>query len=75
MSSHEEQPTPPLWRDIVDSVKGKPRNYTQGALGRAILLLAIPMVLEMSMQSLFSVVDVYFVARLGTTPVAIAPAT
>ena len=75
MSSHEEQPTSSLWGDIVDSIKGKPRDYTRGALGRAILLLAVPMVLEMSMQSLFSVVDVYFVSRLGTTPVAIVTLT
>jgi len=75
MPPSEQRPPTSLWADIVASIAGKQRDYTQGALGRAILLLAIPMVLEMSMQSLFSVVDVYFVARLGTTPVAIVTLT
>ena len=75
MTNDEPQPTSSLWKDIVASIAGKQRDYTQGALGRAILLLAVPMVLEMSMQSLFSVVDVYFVSRLGTTSVAIVTLT
>ena len=75
MSTTQNQPQASLWKDIVASIAGKPRDYTQGALGRAILLLAIPMVLEMSMQSLFSVVDVYFVARLGTMSVAVVTLT
>ncbi len=75
MSTSQDQPEASLWVDIRASIAGKPRDYTQGALGRAILLLAIPMVLEMSMQSLFSVVDVYFVARLGTLSVAVVTLT
>jgi putative MATE family efflux protein len=75
MPMTEEQPSASLWNDIVGSIKGRPRDYTKGALGRAILLLAIPMVLEMSMQSLFSVVDVYFVSSLGTTAVAVVTLT
>jgi putative MATE family efflux protein len=75
MQIDEHQLKSSLWKDIVASVAGRPRDYTQGALGRAIILLAVPMVLEMSMQSLFSVVDIYFVSRLGTTPVAIVTLT
>ncbi len=59
------------WTDIRNSIRGVPRDYTTGNIGRAVMLLAIPMVLEMSMQSLFAVVDVFFVARLGPEAVAI----
>ena len=60
-----------LWTNVRDSIRGVPRDYTTGTIGRAVVLLAIPMVLEMSMQSLFAVVDVFFVARLGPEAVAI----
>ncbi len=60
-----------LWADVRASIVGAQRDYTTGSLGRAILVLAIPMVLEMSMQSLFAVVDVFFVAKLGANAVAI----
>ena len=60
-----------LWGDVRDAVRAAPRDYTSGSLGRAVLLLAVPMVLEMGMQSVFSVVDVYFVGRLGPEAVAI----
>ena len=52
-------------------MRAVPRDYTSGSLGRAVLLLAVPMVLEMGMQSVFSVVDVYFVGRLGPEAVAV----
>ncbi len=60
-----------LWADVKASIRGVQQDYTSLPLGRAVLLLAIPMVLEMSMQSLFAVVDVYFVGKLGSNPVAI----
>jgi len=60
-----------VWSAIRDSIRGVQRDYTTGHIGRAVMLLAIPMVLEMSMQSLFAVVDVYFVGRLGPEAVAI----
>ena len=58
------------WREIFDVLKGRTHDYTAGSLRRAIVLLAIPMVLEMALESLFAVVDVYFVAQLGDDAVA-----
>ncbi|KAA3440052.1 MATE family efflux transporter [Rufibacter hautae] len=59
-----------LIRLIWDAVKGKEQDYTRLSLKRSILLLATPMILEMLMESLFAVVDIFFVGRLG--PAAIA---
>ena len=70
-----ESPTAPepagdLWRDLRDALRGTRHDYTSGALGRAIFLLAVPMVVEMAMESIFAVVDVFFVGRLGPAAVA-----
>jgi MATE family, multidrug efflux pump len=59
-----------LWSAIRESIRGSHRDYTVGPIGRSILLLAIPMVLEMFMESLFAVVDIYWVGRLGTDAAA-----
>src|SRR5580693_1470890 len=56
---------------IRDAILGDPhRDFTVGSIPRAVMLLAIPMVLEMMMESLFSVVDVFWVAHLGSDAVA-----
>src|ERR1700681_4064595 len=55
---------------MVEAVRGSHQDYTAGNLNRAILLLAIPMVLEMVLESLFAVVDVLWVGRLGANAVA-----
>ena len=59
-----------LWSSLVEAVRGSHQDYTQGSLNRAILLLAVPMVLEMVLESLFAVVDVFWVGRLGANAVA-----
>ena len=59
-----------LWTDLREGILGTQQDFTEARLGRAILLLAIPMVLEMSMESLFGIVDVFYVSRLGADAVA-----
>jgi putative MATE family efflux protein len=59
-----------IWRDVRNALRGDYHDYTSGSIGQAIFLLAIPMVLEMIMESLFALSDVFFVARLGASAVA-----
>ncbi|HET9446040.1 MAG TPA: MATE family efflux transporter, partial [Steroidobacteraceae bacterium] len=60
-----------FWRDVAHALKGEHHDYTKEKLNRAILLLAVPMVLEMLMESLFAIVDVFWVSRLGRDAVAV----
>jgi putative MATE family efflux protein len=54
-----------FFRLLKQAVKGGEENFTEGSIDRAIFLLSVPMVLEMLMESLFAVVDIFYVSRLG----------
>ena len=69
--STTETPTQPtLWSSLLEALRGTHQDFTVGSLNRAIFLLAVPMVLEMVLESLFAVVDVFWVAHLGADAVA-----
>lgn len=57
---------------VKQSLRGDEHDYTQGTIKTAILLLAIPMILELSLESVFAVVDIYFVGHLPNADVAVA---
>lgn len=56
---------PAIFALIRQSLNGELQDYTTGSIRRAVILLAIPMMLEMCMESVFAVVDIYFVSHLG----------
>jgi MATE family, multidrug efflux pump len=67
---------PSVWATIKEALAGSHRGeYTEGPIGRAILLLAVPMALELVLESLFAVVDVFFVSRLGPDAIAVVGLT
>ncbi|MGW8315208.1 MAG: MATE family efflux transporter, partial [Bacteroidales bacterium] len=59
-----------FFQDLREAIAGSERDFTQIPLSKAILLLSIPMVLEMIMESVFALVDIFFVSRLGADAVA-----
>jgi putative MATE family efflux protein len=64
-------PSPSVWSAIREALAGAHgRDFTEGPIGRSIFILAVPMVLEMVMESIFAVVDVFVVAHLGAEAVA-----
>lgn len=58
------------WSDLREAVAGTQQDFTEGSVPRAIVLLSVPMVLEMAMESIFGIVDVFWVASLGPDAVA-----
>jgi len=66
-----EQQTEKGWTLFKQALKGSSTvDYTQGSIARATFLLAVPMIIEMAMESIFAVVDIFFVAGVGTEAVA-----
>lgn len=55
---------------IKQSLKSEQRDYTEGSISKAVFLLAIPMILELCLESVFAVVDIFFVSRLGQNAIA-----
>lgn len=59
-----------LFQLLKSAIKGEEHDYTQGSIRKAIVLLSVPMVLEMAMESLFALVDAYFVAKVSPDAMA-----
>jgi putative MATE family efflux protein len=59
-----------IWKDIISAISGTDADYTSINIHKAILLLSIPMVLELVMESTFALVDIFFVGKLGASAVA-----
>jgi Na+-driven multidrug efflux pump len=59
-----------FWNDILLAIKGSIQDYMQLSINRSVFLLAVPMILEMMMESLFAIIDIFFVSRLGPDAVA-----
>lgn len=64
------------WRLFKEALAGSSTiNYTEGSIAKATFLLAVPMILEMAMESIFAIVDIFFVAKLGTEAIAVVGLT
>jgi putative MATE family efflux protein len=59
-----------IWPLLREAIRGSQIDYTTAPVGRAVVMLAVPMVMEMAMESIFAVVDVFWVAHLGADAVA-----
>ncbi len=72
---HEEERPSSFFTVVGEAIRGSMRDYTKGPIDKAILFLAVPMVLEMFMESIFAVADVMYVSRLGADAVAVVGLT
>src|SRR5215213_5318361 len=66
----DTSPVPSSWATIKEAIRGSHQDFTEAPIGRAVILLSIPMVLEMLMESVFAVADIFFVGRLGAEAIA-----
>ena len=69
-STTDTAAAPSAWSTIKEAIRGSHQDFTEAPVGRAVILLAIPMVLEMLMESVFAVADIFFVGRLGAEAIA-----
>ena len=67
MSVATDTAEPSIWSTLKEAVRGSHQDFTEAPIGRAVVLLAVPMVLEMLMESVFAVADIFFVGRLGAS--------
>ncbi len=58
------------FRTLRQALRGEHHDYTQGPIAEAVILLSVPMILELSLESVFAVVDMFFVSRLGANAIA-----
>ncbi|MGE3465644.1 MAG: MATE family efflux transporter [Pyrinomonadaceae bacterium] len=80
MSSNSEAPSVEtvdnsFWAVVRESFVGSKRDFTEGPILVGLIILAIPMILEMSMEALFAIIDTFFVAKLGAEAVAVVGLT
>lgn len=75
MSDELSPPAASFWQSVRQALRGEEHDYTALPLNRAVILLAVPMVLEMVMESLFAVADVFWVSHLGKEAVAVVGMT
>ncbi len=68
--SSSSSPQPGLIATIREALRGSRLDYTTAPVGRAVIMLAVPMVMEMAMESIFAVADIFWVAHLGADAVA-----
>jgi len=70
--SNLELPPPPqsIWSALKEALKGSEADYTKISINKAIFLLSVPMILELVLESVFAVVDIYFVGGLGSSAIA-----
>src|SRR4026208_2549427 len=59
-----------MWATVREALRGAHLDYTTAPVGRAVIMLAVPLVMEMAMESIFAVADVFWVAHLGADAVA-----
>ncbi len=64
-----------FWSILKEAFRGSDRDFTQGSIGTSIIILSIPMIIEMFAESLFAIVDIFYVSKLGADAVAVVAIT